>query len=444
AADHVMRLLLLHNDNRYWLDWLHMLLAEGHSLPAHWLDTVLLRLGDNVLARNTLVELADERGRWLQQFRPDWANIYADPSDDSDPVRWQGNFQRLRTANPTLARHMLAAKWPQLDADAQLDLLDAMFINLSDDDTEFIQSQLTSEHTWVRQTARELLMSLPDSDIAVQSVAWAAHFLTTHASEEHGTVVAVRTDDTAGPALPQQLHPDRYEHMDDVELQEITDNFHYILDDLPTDIPEDEQVYWRLFQVFRILELAPPAVWMSHYRVAAPDLIHMVIHSPWRMMFVQAWLLNRHSTHDHTWITHLVTACFNNHIFEAEAGTLAQHLPPTQREAYFQQYWDTQAMPHSYAAITLVHMMEKETWSEAFGHFMLTQLEAILQQESIPWGTVDRMLKAIQHHIDTRQMPQVRELVWHYHHFWMRHGAYWRADALLRTLRLRVAMEGAL
>ncbi|MEL6148350.1 MAG: DUF5691 domain-containing protein [Chloroflexota bacterium] len=443
TVDDVMTLLLTQNDNRYWFMWLECLKERGYSLPPHWIDTVMRRLHDHVLVRDDLIVLADERGHWLQQFEPTWHTIYIDPADDSDPDLWLQNFRRLRTANPTLARQMLMLKWDELDEDDRLETLDALFINLSDDDIPFIEAQLTGEQLWVRQTAYELNMSLPESNLARQAVRWTSFYLLTTEKEDAGHVVVPGVSD-AGPSAPLPMHADSYEGMDDDDLYQLTENFQYVLEEIISDIPEDEPIYWRLFHIYQILELAPPVVWAQHYNVDIPQLLHMVMHSDWRDFFLQAWQSNRHTPQDIQFAEALVKACFANGLFEVETGTLAQKLPFVTREALFRRYWNTQVNPESYAAITLIHMMETGTWPDNFGLFLLDELDTMLQQETIPWGTADRLMKAIQNHINTRLMPQIRDLVWQQHDLWMRYMCYWRVDALLNTLRIRMAMEEAL
>lgn len=204
--------------------WLQIAGAQqGFLQGADW--PALLDLGRQHTALRLLIgQIAGQRACWLARQQADWYWLLGaalplnTTLNDHDPVQghtpqpmpeqaqysaevmdiWQtGNpasrellFNRMRQADPALARQQLQTVWGSENAQIRQSLLTGMAIGLSIDDEEFLESSLDDRSRLVREQAAALLSQLPDSALSARMLDWATQLIEVKPSKQ-GEVLTV-------------------------------------------------------------------------------------------------------------------------------------------------------------------------------------------------------------------------------------------------------------
>lgn len=152
----------------------------GQRLPHALLPQALLLGTQKVHLQAVLTPVLGERGRWLGQFKPEWAwvNTFLPGNEDTLPqdagTIWQEGtlagrhalLRRLRRIDPEQARQWLADVWKQEKVDARCALLATFEVGLSPEDEAFLEKALDDRSERVRIIAGPLLARLPESAFA--------------------------------------------------------------------------------------------------------------------------------------------------------------------------------------------------------------------------------------------------------------------------------------
>ncbi|MBD2101897.1 DUF5691 domain-containing protein [Leptolyngbya sp. FACHB-261] len=150
-------------------EWLARVAAAGQRVPEQHLPE-LLELGRTRPELHELIpNVLGKRGHWLAAQNPDWN--YAVAGDDE--TLWQTGsraarlliLERLRLAEPELARERLITTWSQELADDRAAFLGTLRAGLSLADEPFLEQVLDERGKQVRRIATDLLARLPESQL---------------------------------------------------------------------------------------------------------------------------------------------------------------------------------------------------------------------------------------------------------------------------------------
>jgi len=227
----------------------------GQRLPHALLPPALYLGTQKEHLRAALAPVLGERGRWLGQFKPEWAwvNEFLPGDEHTLPENaetiWQEGapasryalLRRLRGIDPAQARRWLADVWKQEKVDARCSLLATFEVGLSSEDEPFLEKALDDRSERVRAIAGPLLARLPESALAQRMRARAENML----------------DYTAG-ALTVRLPTER-------EIDQTWQR-----DGVAPATAGKVALSWPLTQV---LSLIPPSYWEQRFSLSPEALI---------------------------------------------------------------------------------------------------------------------------------------------------------------------------
>lgn len=114
-----------------------------------------------------LARLVGKRGQWLLQYMklPDWKGISIESWETASHSERKQILARCRKEDPAKAIDLLRNGWKQESAAHRDELLSVLETNLSKSDEPFLQEVVNSDRsTTVKETARNLLFRMPDSE----------------------------------------------------------------------------------------------------------------------------------------------------------------------------------------------------------------------------------------------------------------------------------------
>jgi hypothetical protein len=151
-------------------EWLAAMNNARKRVPEEHLPA-LLDLGRmEPSLRDMIVAVLGRRGEWLAAQNPDWS--YATRREEKDV--WETGsreerlllLERIRAADPTKARELLATTWPQESVKDRVAFLEKFATGVSSSDESFLSEALHDRSVEVRRAARALLARLPDSEFS--------------------------------------------------------------------------------------------------------------------------------------------------------------------------------------------------------------------------------------------------------------------------------------
>jgi hypothetical protein len=163
---------------------LFQLMAAAKVKPERgWVHKILEEARRNPAIRADVLNIIDERGRWLAKFLPvgDWVvpSVLSENLWDEGKLNERVAYlKQLRGTDAAKARGLLEESWSGEASESRADLLSAFEINLSLDDETFLESCLEDKKKDVRKTAASLLNSLPDSKLVQRMTERAKRFVT--------------------------------------------------------------------------------------------------------------------------------------------------------------------------------------------------------------------------------------------------------------------------
>jgi len=347
-AGHHLALMLQQQHQAVLPEWLRALAAAGRCVPPETLPE-LLELGAKSPSLRPLLEpVIGHRGRWLAQQNPTWCYAIAHTDDSA----WQTGdrqerlryLQRLRALDPAAALAALAAIWQQEAARERALFLAALTDNLSMADEPFLEQALDDRSKDVRQTAADLLASLPESRWTKRMTARAEPLLTL-------------TKPALGKPRLEVTLPDS----DDAAL--VRD----AVTSKPLKARDTGERAWRLRQ---LIAAVPPALWTQRWQKTPPEIIQIAQRSDWKTVLLESWTLAARRHRDADWLEALLP-------FASASGALSEDwlaaLPAARLERYICQSLDADAPKIAEPVLALLQHNPHD-WSMDLGRTLLACL----------------------------------------------------------------------
>jgi hypothetical protein len=153
-------------------EWLAAMQRASKRVPEENLPALLDHGRMEPSLRDMIVAVLGRRGEWLAAQNPEWT--YAIRRDDKDV--WETGsreerlllLERLRAADPTKARELLATTWSQEPVKDRVGFLEQLATSLSSSDESFLNEALHDRSIEVRRAARVILAALPDSEFSLR------------------------------------------------------------------------------------------------------------------------------------------------------------------------------------------------------------------------------------------------------------------------------------
>lgn len=167
--------------NRYLLLYAYRKASECHRLIP---PSCLYPLIQHAYERNNpdkeeeqalLAVLTGRRGRWLLNYMgvSDWGGDEEEPWETASHAERKQMLSNLRKSNPLQGLALLQTELKNETAAHRNELIQCLNINLSKDDEPFLQNIMqTDRSSTVKETARQLLSSLPDSTLVQTYCEW--------------------------------------------------------------------------------------------------------------------------------------------------------------------------------------------------------------------------------------------------------------------------------
>jgi hypothetical protein len=243
--------------------------------PPHRLLPALLDHGASYAAvRPLIANVMDARGQWLVAQNPRWqfgvAERYNLESLWNTGTREQrvAAIRKLRAADPTKARELIASTWKEDGADERAAFVEAMNISLSIDDEPFLEAALDDRSKQVRTTAAELLARLPESGLVKRMI------------ERVGALLAFTPAGKGGmirKGKPATIAVTLLKEFDKAWLR-----------DGVTEKPA-ERIGQKQWWLLEMLSMVPPAHWSRTWQCAAEDCVTAASSAEFGKVLLAAW-----------------------------------------------------------------------------------------------------------------------------------------------------------
>lgn len=165
---------MVNERNRYLLLYAYRKAVQCNKLiPPFYLRPLISRAydrnnPDKHEEQSLLSLLAGKRGRWLLPHMelPDWGDTGNETWETASHEERKRMLQRLRKENPEQGLALLQTELKNESAAHRDELIQCLRIKLSKKDEPFLQEIITTDRSSnVKETARRLLCSLPDSEL---------------------------------------------------------------------------------------------------------------------------------------------------------------------------------------------------------------------------------------------------------------------------------------
>ncbi len=301
---------------RLQIELLQRLKAAGLRLPVNLLPAALEAGQRSVALRPALLAVLGERGRWLARQNTAWR--YATGTAEQAPLetRWsEGSLgQRVallrdeRRVDAASARQRLQAALPDLPAKERAELAAVLIDGLSMADEALLVALCKDRGGEVRQTARTLLVQLPDSAATQRAIARLEVCVT---SQRVVLVIKKWLVDA-----PQAAADD------------------WKADGLEAERPKHDSLGERAWWLYQLARQVPLAWWTGHTGMAPAALLQWAAKSDWNEALARAWLDVLRIAPDAAWCKAFLDHWPGKGLRESPAAVLAL-LPPDQREPYW-------------------------------------------------------------------------------------------------------------
>jgi len=311
-----LRWLFTDAPQRLQIDWLQQMAAAGWRLPATLLPLALDTAQRASALRPAVAAVLGERGRWLARHHSTWR--YAAGSADSAPLetRWQEGTlaQRIqllreeRQNHPAQGRERLQASLSDLPAKERAELLAVLQTGLSADDETLLTTLAAQDRSReVRQTARTLLVQLPESAITQAAIARLQAYLQASTKKAGWTITP-----------PEAADSDWKNHGIEAER------------------PSHERLGERAWWLYQLARQVPLAWWEQHTGMTPEALLQWARKGDWTEAIVRAWWEVLRPAPVVAWCRAFLEHWPGKAMQESPAAVLAL-LSATEREPYWQR-----------------------------------------------------------------------------------------------------------
>ena len=177
-----LQLILSGHHERALPEFIRLLSQYKKRLPAESIPALLDQCTQTPALWALLQPLLGEGEYWLIRQHPHWSRLLPNQGafDDWPAAKGKEQYTNLaayRQADPVAARDSLSDHWLNLDHRTQARVLQALEVNLGEEDEAFLVHCLQSKRKEVRVVAGDLLARLPKSALVEQLFELAANVL---------------------------------------------------------------------------------------------------------------------------------------------------------------------------------------------------------------------------------------------------------------------------
>lgn len=294
-------------------EWLAAMKNARMRVPEEHLPVLLEHGHMEPSLRGMIVAVLGRRGEWLATQNPDWS--YAIRREEKDA--WETGsreerlllLERLRTADPTKARELLATTWSQEPVKDRVAFLEKLATAVSSSDESFLNEALHDRSVEVRRAARVLLAGLPDSEFSQRLKELANQVV----SFKKPLIGKARIE----AALPED--PIAWLKANDIEI-----------DNPPRNAAQSMGAKgWALKEM---ISLIPIIHWSELWKKSPIEIIRAGEESEWRESIALGFVLAAQRDRDPDWIEALIQFMSSNERFP-QMIELAAYLPAARLEA---------------------------------------------------------------------------------------------------------------
>lgn len=243
----------------------------GYCLPYRWLAKALDCGRGNKALRPLLLPALGSRGTWLAAQNEAWAYAAGGSEESLDPQVWEhGSLEqrklyltRLRELDAAQARNLVITAFTTEAARERSAFMDCLTTNLSSEDEDLLESSLKDKSKEVRQTAAELLSTLPESRYAQRMIARLQPCLTMEKKFLRGTVITLEPPAAFGADWKNDL------------LEEAK--------------PKHSQLGERAWWLFQIVRATPLTWWEKQTSLSPSELLAWAQKTDWKDALLQGW-----------------------------------------------------------------------------------------------------------------------------------------------------------
>ena len=402
-------------------EWLAALAVAGQRVRDDALPALLEHGRGEADAREAILPVLGERGRWLAAQNPDWG--WAVGAVDDEEAIWQTGeraarellVRRLRRTEPARARDLVAATWTEEPPTTRAAFLEAFEVGLSLADEPFLEAALDDRRKEVRTVAARLLARLPESGLARRMVERVEPLLRIAPGEQRA-LLALKVGRKARISVSLPAACDKSMTRDGVEPKP------------PYGVGEKT---WWLRQMAAAI---PPSHWTRTSGESVAALLEAAqANQQWKATLLTAWTQAAESYRDAEWAEAMLLT-----LKEPPVAVLPI-LPPERQEAIVLRVLEQHPGPlrESHPALDLLAHFE-HALSPAFARAALTRVRQHLVSAK-PNASADWALRDIVRTLMGRLLPP--SLADEAATGWpeMTPGGYWQAaiDEMLSLLCFR-------
>lgn len=315
-----LRWVLAEAPLRLQIEVLQRLNAARLRLPHSLLPLALDAGQRSVALRPALLAVLGERGRWLARRNSAWRYAEGAAADAPLETRWsEGSLaQRVellreeRQRDAASARERLKTALPDLPAKDRAELAAVLIEGLSMDDETLLVSLCKDRGGEVRQTARALLVQLPESAATQRAIARLQACMEKPSALKSLLGAKWKID------APQAASDD------------------WKADGLEAERPKHESLGERGWWLYQLARQVPLAWWELHTGMEPAALMQWARKGDWTEALARAWLDVLRIAPSPPWCR-----AFLDHspgrLLNASPAAMLALLPPAQREPYWMQ-----------------------------------------------------------------------------------------------------------
>ncbi|MGD1873913.1 MAG: DUF5691 domain-containing protein [Mastigocoleus sp.] len=269
-------------------EWLKLATSVQKTIPPNYLPELLSLGKKNKVLRDSILPLIGKRGRWLAAQNSEWS--YAVSGDEEttwkkgSPYAKQLLLKELREKDSKVALKVLEKYWKKQKIEDKTALLDALKINLSIDDEEFLETVLDDKRKQVRDIAGELLASLPESSLVERMILRVSPLI----------------------SLNNQTNQTNQNNQNNIEIQLPSDCTREMTRDGIDQSKYNSGLGEKASLLLQMLCFIPPKFWSETLNKTPQELIQITTKSEWERLLLEGWVNATIRNKDEAWLLALI------------------------------------------------------------------------------------------------------------------------------------------